>query len=411
MTSPAANPHPGLSPREFVGLIAAMMSIGALGTDMMLPALPAIGKSLGVDHANSLQLVIAVYSLGFGGAQLVYGPLTDRYGRKPVLIGAFLGFIFASILAAAATSFTLLLAGRALQGAFAASSRVLVSSVVRDCYEGRRMARVMSIAQMIFFAAPILAPALGSILLEFGPWRWNFWTLALLALMILLWAGFRLPETLRPADKREISIALLIDAYRQTLSNRFSLGYTIASTLTFGALLGYVNTSEQVIAGTFKTPEAFPFAFAAIAFAMGLMTFVNASLVERFGTRKLSHGALIAVIIVGAVHLAVATSGHESLIAFIVLQGLQLACFGLIGANFSSMAMEPVGHIAGTAASVQGFISGVGGALIGIIIGQSFDGTTVPIAGGFVAAGSMALAVVMITEGGKLFTARNAPVA
>jgi MFS transporter, DHA1 family, multidrug resistance protein len=403
-----SHPHPGVSPGEFVAIVAAMMSIGALGTDMMLPALPAIGRSLGVDHANSLQWVIAAYTFGFGGAQLIYGPLCDRYGRKPVLRVAFMGFVAASIIAAAAPTFELLLAARVLQGMFASSSRILVSSVVRDCYSGRRMARVMSLAQMIFFVAPILAPALGSALLLVGPWRWNFWALALMGFGILLWAGIRLPETLHPADRREISLASLADAYRQTIGNRFSMGYSLASALTFGALLGYVNTSEQIIAGTFKSPESFPFAFAAIAAAMGAMTFANAHLVERFGTRKLSHGALLAVILVGALHLTVALSGQETLTIFIILQGLQLACFGLMGANFSAMAMDPVGHIAGSAASVQGFISTVGGAAIGITIGQAFDGTTVPIAAGFVIAGLLALIVVFITEGGRLFTPRNA---
>jgi MFS transporter, DHA1 family, multidrug resistance protein len=403
-----SHPHPGVSPREFVAIVAAMMSIGALGTDMMLPALPAIGRSLGVEHANSLQWVIAAYTFGFGGAQLIYGPLCDRYGRKPVLRVAFMGFVAASIIAAAAPTFGLLLAARVLQGMFASSSRILVSSVVRDCYSGRRMARVMSLAQMIFFVAPILAPALGSALLLVGPWRWNFWALALMGFGILLWAGIRLPETLHPADRREISLATLADAYRQTIGNRFSMGYSLASALTFGALLGYVNTSEQIIAGTFKSPESFPFAFAAIAASMGAMTFANAHLVERFGTRKLSHGALLAVIVVGAVHLSVALSGLETLTIFIILQGLQLACFGLMGANFSAMAMDPVGHIAGSAASVQGFISTVGGAAIGITIGQAFDGTTVPIAAGFVVAGLLALVVVFITEGGSLFVPRNA---
>ena len=404
-----SNPHPGVGPREFVALIAAMMSIGALGTDMMLPALPAIGTSLHVAHPNTLQWVIAAYSLGFGGAQLIYGPLTDRFGRKPVLRVAFIGFVAASVIAAAATSFAALIAARVLQGAFASANRVLVTSIVRDCYSGRRMARVMSLAQMVFFIAPILAPSLGALLLQFGPWRWNFWTLALLGFGILIWTGIRLPETLATANRREISLATLGSAYRATLSNRYSLGYTLAQALTFGALLGYVNTSEQIISVAFGAPDLFALAFAAIALAMGIATFVNAALVERFGTRKLSHGALIAVIVIAAVHLATAIMGEESLISFIALQGLQLACFGLIGANFSAMAMQPLGHIAGTGSSVQGFISGVGGAAIGITIGQFFDGTTVPVATGFLLAGLGALVIVLITEGGRLFVAREAP--
>jgi MFS transporter, DHA1 family, multidrug resistance protein len=403
------NPHPGVGPREFIALIAAMMSIGALGTDMMLPALPNIGKSLNVGHANSLQWVIAAYSLGFGGAQLLYGPLVDRYGRKPVLRVAFIGFISASIIAAAATSFAALIAARAIQGGFASASRVLVSSIVRDCYDGRRMARVMSLAQMIFFIAPILAPAIGAFLLLFDPWRWNFWTLAILGAIIVTWTGLRLPETLNPADRRQISIASLKEAYRETLTNRYSIGYTVAQALIFGALLGYVYTSEQVIAGTFGAKAAFPYVFGTIAFAMGVTTFINASLVERYGTRKLSHGALLGVIAIAIIHWLAGRAGYETLITFTVFQALQLACFGLIGANFSAMAMQPLGHIAGTASSVQGFVSGFGGAVIGITIGQAYDGTTEAIAMGFVLTGISALGVVLITEGGRLFVARTGP--
>ena len=401
-------PHPGIGQREFVALIATIMAVGALGTDMMLPALPAIGSALGVARQNDLQWVIAAYTFGFGGAQLFYGPLADRFGRMPVLRVAMVGFVAASILAASASSFPLLIAARVIQGAFASASRVLVVSIVRDCYSGRQMARVMSLAQMVFFAAPILAPALGSALLAVGPWRWNFWALALLGLTILIWNDARMPETMHPADRRAISIASLANAYRLTLSNRFSLGYTLASALVFGSLLGYINSSEQLISGTFQAPNMFPVAFAIIAAGMGLSTFANSRVVERFGTRKLSHAALLAAIVIGLVHLLVALSGRETLISFIALQCLQMTCFGMIGANFSSMAMEPVGHIAGTASSVQGFISTVGGAAIGIVIGQHFDGTSVPLAGGFFVAGLVALVVVLITEGGRLFQARNA---
>ncbi|MBA3897700.1 MAG: MFS transporter, partial [Sphingomonadaceae bacterium] len=289
----------------------------------------------------------------------------------------------------------------------ASSTRVLVTSVVRDCYSGRRMARVMSLAQMIFFVSPILAPSLGSLLLLLGPWRWNFWALGAMGALIASWTTLRLPETLHPEDRRPISIASLTAAYRMTLGSRFSLGYTLAQALLFGALLGYINSSEQIVAGVFHRPSAFPFAFAGIALAMGLSTFANSRLVERYGTRKLSHGALLSVIVVGALHFAVASSGAETLVSFILLQALQMSAFGLIGSNFSSMAMEPVGHIAGTASSIQGFVSTVGGATIGIVIGQAFDGTTVPIATGFTLAGLAALGIVLVTEGGRLFVARN----
>lgn len=402
------SPHPGVGPREFVGLVAAMMAVGALGVDMMLPALPAIGAALHAPSANSVQWVIAAYTFGFGFGQLVHGPLADRYGRKPVLIVSLAGFVATGFLAAAATSFMAVIAARTAQGLCGAASRVLVTSVVRDCYSGRRMARVMSLAQMLFFAVPILAPALGSLLLAFGPWRWIFWALGLIGAAILGWTALRLPETLRPELRRPISIANLVAAYRATLGNRMSVGYAVAQALMFGALLGYLNSSEQVVAGVFGRPGAFPLVFGVIAIAMGASVFANARLVERYGTRRLSHGALFAVIAIGVLHLAVAATGNETLLSFVLLQALQLSMFGLIGSNFSAMAMEPVGHIAGTAASIQGFISTVGGAAIGIFIGQSFNGTTVPIAAGFVGCGLAALGIVLWTEGGRLFVPRHA---
>ncbi len=403
----APSPHPGIGGREFVVLIAALMSINALGIDAMLPALPEIGRTLRIASENDAQWVIGAYMFGFGAMQLVYGPLADRFGRKPVLIWTMAGFVIASLVAGQSSSFGLLIAARVLQGTMSASTRVLTVSIVRDCYSGRKMARIMSLAQMVFFAIPILAPSIGSLILVFGPWRWIFWFLGLFGGAVGLWSLLRLPETLKPGDQRRISIASLLSAYRQTLGNRFSLGYSLASATVFGGLLGYVTSSQQLIADVFKAPEIFPFAFAGVAFGMGLATFGNSRIVERYGTRRLSHSALLVLIAISTVHLVIALSGRDSLVAFLILQTLTMACFGLIGANFGSMAMEPVGHIAGTASSVQGFISTVGGAAIGIAIAQAFDGTTVPIAAGFLIVGVVALAIVLVTEGGRLFTARN----
>ncbi len=409
-SGPAANPHAPLGQREFIVLIAALMSLQALGVDAMLPALPAIGSSLGVVGENATQWVIASYVFGFGAMQLVYGPLADRYGRRPVLIATMIGFVIASIIASVAATFPLLLAARVLQGMMSGSTRVLTTSIVRDCYQGRTMARIMSLSQMLFFIVPVLAPTVGSAILLVGPWRWIFWFLAIFAIVVASWATIRMPETLKPELRRDISVALLTSAWRQTLTNRFSLGYALASTAMFGSILGYVNSSQQLFGDVFKRPDIFPLAFAITAGAMGIMTFANAQLVERFGTRRLSHGALLALIAISAIHLLIEVTGQQTLVNFLALQALTMACFGLTGSNFSAMAMEPVGHIAGTASSVQGFMTTVGGATIGIVIGQSFDGTTLPVTIGFLIVATTALVIVLITEGGQLFTARNVPV-
>ena len=404
-----ANPHPPISQREFVILIAALMSINALGIDAMLPALPEIGRSLNVTSANTTQWVIAAYMFGFGGMQLVYGPLADRFGRKPVLIITLIGFVIASVVASLSASFPLLIAARVLQGTMSASTRVLTVSIVRDCYSGRTMARIMSLAQMIFFATPILAPSIGSLILLVGPWRTIFWFLGGFAACVATWATLRLPETLRLENRREISVLSLVSAWRMTLTNRYSVGYTLASSAIFGALMGYINSSQQIFADVFGRPDIFPFAFAGVAGAMGIATFANSRMVERYGTRRISHSALLGLIFITALHVIISATAPERLWLYLILQALAMACFGLIGSNFGSMAMEPVGHIAGTASSVQGFVSTLGGAAIGIVIGQSFDGTTLPVNIGFLVVSVIALGIVLVTEGGRLFTARNTP--
>ena len=404
-----ANPHPPISQREFVILIAALMSINALGIDAMLPALPEIGRSLNVTSANTTQWVIAAYMFGFGGMQLVYGPLADRFGRKPVLIITLIGFVIASVVASLSASFPLLIAARVLQGTMSASTRVLTVSIVRDCYSGRTMARIMSLAQMIFFATPILAPSIGSLILLVGPWRTIFWFLGGFAACVAIWATLRLPETLRLENRREISVLSLVSAWRMTLTNRYSVGYTLASSVIFGALMGYINSSQQIFADVFGRPDIFPFAFAGVAGAMGVATFANSRMVERYGTRRISHSALLGLIFITALHVIISATAPERLWLYLILQALAMACFGLIGSNFGSMAMEPVGHIAGTASSVQGFVSTLGGAAIGIVIGQSFDGTTLPVNIGFLVVSVIALGIVLVTEGGRLFTARNTP--
>uniref|UniRef100_UPI0035CB117C multidrug effflux MFS transporter n=1 Tax=uncultured Sphingomonas sp. TaxID=158754 RepID=UPI0035CB117C len=393
--------------REFVAFIAALMAVNALGVDLMLPALSDIGHQLHIATANHRQWIITAYMLGFGAGQLVYGPLADRYGRRPILLVTLAGFVAAGVFAASSQTFEALLGARVLQGLMSASTRVLAVAIVRDRYSGRQMARTLSLAQMIFFLVPILAPSLGQGLLAFGPWRFIFYALAGFAAFVLAWSVMRLRESLPVARRTPLSIAALRQAYRLTLTNRFSAGYAVAASLTFGGIIAFVASAQQIFVDEFHVGSRFTILFAICAFAMGCAAFANSRLVERLGTRLISQMAVLALIVLSILHLAVIAAGVEGLVTYMVFQAFSMTCIGLCGANFGAMAMEPVGHIAGTASSIQGFITSVGAVAVGSLIGQSYDGTTYPLAIGYLAIGIAVLATVYAVEGGKLFHARH----
>jgi DHA1 family bicyclomycin/chloramphenicol resistance-like MFS transporter len=396
-------PHPGMGFKEFVGLIAALMATNALAIDSMLPALQQIGSALGVVNPNERQWIISAFMLGFGAAQIFYGTLADRYGRKPVLLWGLGAYVACSLLVVASRSFEVVLLARALQGVAAAATRVVSVSVVRDCYAGRLMSRVMSLAFVVFLGVPILAPSIGQLIMLAGPWRLIFVALALFGAAVFLWVAARLPETLHEEDRTPIAVLQVIATFGVILRNRLSVGYTLAMTVIFGGMLGFINSSQQVFTDVFREPRFFPLIFAGIAACVAAASLVNARLVDRLGMRLLSHAALLGFITLAGIHAAVALSGFETIWSFVVLQSAMMFCFGLIVGNFGAMAMEPLGHVAGTAASAQGFISTVGGALIGFAVGQSFDGTDVPLTLGFAGCGCAALAVVLFAEGGRLF--------
>ncbi|WP_179510342.1 multidrug effflux MFS transporter [Sphingomonas melonis] len=395
-----------MHPREFVAFIAAVMAVNALGVDLMLPALADIGRDLLVSQANHRQWVVTVYMVGFGAGQLVYGPLADRVGRRPVLIATLIGFIAASVFAASSVTFAALLGARLLQGLMSASTRVLAVAIVRDGASGRQMARTMSIAQMIFFIVPILAPTLGQGLLAFGPWRFIFYALGGFAAFVLAWSLVRLPETLPVAARRPLSLANLRQSYSLTLTNRYSIGYAIAAALTFGGIIAFVSSAQQIFVDEFGAGRRFTLLFAICAFSMGVASFANSRLVERLGTRLISQSAVLALIALSIVHLIVIQAGQETLTSYMILQALSMTCIGLCGSNFGAMAMEPVGHIAGTASSVQGFITSIGAVLVGSAIGQSYAGTTLPLAIGYLLIGLAVLALIWVVEKGELFRPR-----
>ncbi len=388
---------------EFVGLVASMMALTALGIDSMLPALPAIGGSLGVSEPNHRQYIITTFLIGFAVAQLAYGPLSDRFGRRPVLLVALGAYVLTSAVAAVSGSFALLLLSRAAMGTAAAGARVVTVALVRDCYSGRAMARVMSLAFIVFMAAPILAPNFGQLILYAGSWRLIFWGIGGAGALVLLWFWLRMPETLGEDARQSLRPSRIARDYALILRDRCAVGYTLATTLMMGGMFGFIGSVQQIVADIFHRPGWLTLLFAAIASSMAVASFVNSRLVMRLGMRRISHTALAGMVAVAAVHLGVAWIGWETLWSFAILQAAMMMCIGLANSNFSAMAMERMGEIAGTASSLQGFVTTLGGALIGAVIGQAFDGTTVPLYVGFLSMGALSLAIVAITERGRLF--------
>lgn len=392
-----------LSRPEFIALMAALMALNALAIDVMLPALPYMGEALGISHENERQFVISAYMIGMGVAQLAFGPLTDRFGRRAPLLAGMGIYVVAVLIAAFAPSFTMLLVLRFIQGMGAASVRVITTAVVRDRYSGREMAEVMSLVFMVFMAIPVLAPSIGQVLLLTGPWQTIFIFMGALAFGFWLWTFFRLPETL-PLDKRRpLSLKGVTDGFRIVFTNRVAISYGMAGTFLFGALFGFISSSQQIYVDMYGLGVYFPLAFAAMAGLMAISSFTNSRVVKRLGMRRLSHGAMLTFTVGSGVWLAFAISGFLPLWLFFGLLCIIMFSFGWSASNMNSLSMEPLGAVAGTAASVFGFIQTVGGALIGGYIGQLFNGTTIPVAAGYFSMGVLALVCILVAERGRLF--------
>jgi len=403
---PGSGPRPG--PRETIALLAGLMALNAFAIDAMIPALPDIGRSLNVAHENDQQLVVVAYFLGFASTQLFWGPLADRFGRKPILAAGVTLYMLFAILCGLAGSFALLIAGRVAMGASAAVTRVLVVAMVRDLFQGEAMARVMSLVFMVFMVVPVLAPSIGQFILLFGSWRTIFLVLAAYGTAMLVWSSLRLPETLHPEYRRSLAPREIASATIAAVKEPLSRGYTLALTATFGALVAYISSIQQIIAEAFGSPQILGVVFGAIAAPMALASWTNAKVVGRFGLRRVGHGASVAFCLVTLTHLLVGVTGHESLIAFIVLQSLTMVSFSFASSNLSTLAMDRMAAIAGTASSVQGVVGTVGAAIIGYAIGQAFDGTVMPFLWGMAACSITGLAVVILTEPKRLFAGPSA---
>jgi len=376
----------------------------------MLPALPNIGSAFHIVLANRPQEILSTFLIGFGVGQFVMGPMSDRFGRRPVLLGGMTVYFVASVLAISAPSFETLLLARALQGLGTSATRVIATSIVRDCYAGRRMASVMSLAMMVFIAVPVVAPSFGQAVLMLTQWRGIFVMLMLYGVLTLVWSALRMPETLPEANRKSLAIGEVLRAYRQTITNRQTLGYALACGGVWGAMVSFVFSSQQVFTEIYHLGHYFPLAFAAAATGVAIAGFLNSRIVGRLGMRVISHGALVVYAVVAAVMLATEQMQMLPLPLFMVLAILMMFAFGLMMANFTALAMEPHGNIAGTASSLYGSITTLLGIGIGIMIGQSYDGTLLPFSIGFFLCALTALAIAAITERGRLFKPHHAPI-
>lgn len=388
---------------EFVLMMAFLMALNSLAIDVMLPALDTICSQLHAKDHNDQHYIIFSYLIGFGISQLAYGPISDRFGRIKPLIFGLACYAISSVLCILSQSFFIFLLMRFLQGAGAASTRVITVSIIRDLYHGREMASTTSLIILVFILVPVVAPATGQLLLLFGPWQMIFLAMALSAIAGIFWILIRLPETLY--EPRPLNFKSIVDGTKIVINNKVARGYCIATSAIMSGLFALLNTAKQVYADVFNLGKLFPLAFASVAIAQTLASLFNAKMVIRLGMKNISHSAAIIYLLVSMI-LSIWTVLHNGEIAFYIYLPLLLVLmfsFGAMSANFNSLAMEPLGHLAGTAAAILGFGQTTIGSLVGLMISQQFNGSVEPLVIGFCAIGAFNLLLVLQTENWKLF--------
>ena len=391
------------SQAEFVIILSLMMSLTALAIDAMLPALPQIGADLQVQSANNRQLVVSSLFLGLAIGQLFFGPLSDKTGRKPAIYGGLSVFVIGSLISVFSVSFPMMLVGRLLQGTGVSSPRAVGLALVRDRFEGRAMARIMSFVTTVFILVPMIAPSMGQALLLFTGWRSIFGAFVLLALITLLWFGIRMPETLAPEDRAPFSLQRIFSAMGEIFRTRPALGFTVTAGFISGAHLGYLNSSQQIFQEEYGLGDLFPIYFAIIALSIGLASFLNARMVMRFGMHFLVRWALIIMFGLAIISASVTliAGGQPPLWFLMIYLIMTFFTVGILFGNQNALAMEPLGRIAGIGAAVVGSLSTFISVPIGTLIGQSYNGTVLPLVIGMAAMAGLSLIVLHWIESGS----------
>ncbi len=393
----------GIGRVEFIAIVALLMALNALAMDILIPAFPDIAETYELAYVTDSQFTILAYLIGFGSSQLIFGPLADRFGRKPPLVIGIGIYVICAGLGVFAPTYPLLLASRVVQGIGAAATRVIAISVVRDTHQGRAMASTMSFVMMVFMIMPIASPVFGQLMMLVAPWHYIFVAMAVVALASLLWTWQRLPETLPESRRRPFHLKGIGRAFRIVLSTHSALYYTLASAGAFSILFAYINIAQPIFGEHYGLGGYFLVPFAAISAVLALTSFVNAHLVHRLGEKLISHGALLVQVIAALAMVAFAWANYMPLWLFSVLLLILMVGFNLMGSNFNSLAMDEVGEVAGSASSVLGFSQTVFGGILGTIVGQLWYGEMLPVAAGFLGVSLLTLAIVLIGEKGRLF--------
>ena len=378
------------------------MSLVALSTNAMLPALPVIGRDLGAPHPNDVQFVVTSVFLGVGIGQVFFGPLSDRIGRKAAIHAGLALFMAGCLVCVFASTFQAMIVGRVLQGMGVAGPRVVTTALVRDQYEGVRMGRLMSMVLAVFILVPTVAPMLGQAIAWLAGWRAIFTTLLAIAVIAFAWLAIRQPETLPPERRRPFSPGAIGRAVVEIVRIRAALGYTLATGFVFAPFVAYLGTAQQIFQQAYDTGARFPLYFAVLALAAGAALLVNGRLVMRYGMRRLSGVASLAVALVSVTAWAgaFAFDGLPPLWLFMAYLMSVFVCVGFIFGNLSALAMEPLGHLAGAGAAVVASVSTLVSLPLGIFVGQRFDGTMYWLIGAFALFGAAAYAANAWAGGG-----------
>ena len=401
VAAPARTVEP-LALAEFIPLMGLLTALDALCIDAMMPALSEMGRDLRVAHPNDVQLIIATMFLGIMLGQSVGGPISDAIGRKPAIYFGLTLYLAGTLIAIFAQTFPVMLAARVLQGTGAAMPATVSTALVRDLYQGAPMARVMSFMGSVFIFVPVIAPLLGQGILLIGHWRWIFVMFFVLGFPASIWFALRQPETLPPEKRHPVSPSRLLSTLLEILRSRPAIGYSVASGLFLGAFFGYLNASQQIFQGTYRTGAYFALYYSSCAATIGIALFSNGKLVERFGMHRLACLGCSGMLAVALLFLPVAYvyAGVPPLALWMAFLLPIFFFIGLLFGNLNAIIMEPLGHIAGMASSMTSGLTLLISLPLGTLIGRAFDGTVLPVVTGFAVMTALALAVMLWTERG-----------